>query len=132
LVTTFSSLVLIAQDAPPPWIAPAREARKKNPVAPDAKSIAAGQTIYHDQCLKCHGERGKGDGPGAKDLKVKVRDLSDPQIAGQTDGSIFWKITTGRTPMPTFEKLIPADEDRWNVINYSRTLAPAPTTKPTP
>ena len=36
---------------------------------------------------------------------------------------MFWKITTGKAPMPTFEKLV-SEDDRWNVINYVRTLAP--------
>jgi mono/diheme cytochrome c family protein len=130
LVMVFSSMVLMADDASPPWVAPAREARKKNPVPADAKSIAAGKTLYHDQCLKCHGDAGKGDGASSKDLKVKPKDLSDPQIASQTDGALFWKITTGRAPMPTFEKLIPNDDDRWSVINYTRTFAPAPANTP--
>jgi len=130
LVTVFPSLVMMADDAAsPPWVAPARAARKKNPIAPDDKSIAAGKAVYVAQCLKCHGDAGKGDGPSAKDLNPRPKDLSDPNIAGQTDGALYWKITTGRKPMPTFEQLI-SEDDRWNVINYVRTLAPAPSTQP--
>jgi mono/diheme cytochrome c family protein len=127
--TVFSSLVMLADDASPPWVAPARAARKKNPIPPDDKSIAAGKAIYVAQCLKCHGDTGKGDGPSAKDLTPRPKDLSDPAVAGQSDGALYWKITTGRKPMPTFENLI-SDEDRWNVVNYLRTLAPAPTSQP--
>lgn len=104
------------------WKAPARAARKKNPIPVDAKSIETGRAVYAAQCLSCHGPAGKGDGPAAKDLNPKPRNLSDPAIQQQTDGSMFWKITEGKTPMPTFEKLI-AEENRWNVINYVRTLA---------
>ena len=124
-VTMSSSLVLYADDAARvPWVCPARAARKKNPIAADAKSIAAGKDVYVAQCVKCHGDAGKGDGPSAKDVDPKPRDLSDPKIASQSDGSIFWKLTTGRKPMPTFENLI-SEDDRWNVINYVRTLEPA-------
>lgn len=112
-----------ADNPPEEWKAPARAARKKNPIAADAKSIAAGKTVYAAQCLSCHGPAGHGDGPSAKDLNPKPRDLATPAIQQQTDGSMFWKITTGKAPMPTFEKLINED-DRWNVINYVRTLAP--------
>lgn len=130
MVTAFSSLVLMADDgSSPPWVSPARAARKKNPIPADAKSIAAGRDVYIAQCLKCHGDAGKGDGPSAKDLDKKPRDLSDPQIAAQTDGALFWKLTTGRKPMPKFEDLI-TEDDRWNVINYVRTLEPTAATRP--
>ena len=125
LGTVFSSLMMADDADKGAWVAPARAAKKKNPIASDAKSIAAGKTVYVAQCLKCHGDAGKGDGPSAKDLNPKPKDLSDPSITDQTDGALFWKITTGRTPMPTFENLIPED-DRWNVINYVRTLTSAP------
>jgi mono/diheme cytochrome c family protein len=128
VVTMFSSLMMGDDSSSPPWVAPARAARKKNPIAPDAGSIAAGKAIYMTQCLKCHGDAGKGDGPSAKDLNPRPKDLSDPNVASQTDGALFWKITTGRKPMPTFEQLI-SEDDRWNVINYVRTLAPAPSTQ---
>ncbi len=103
------------------WKAPARAARKKNPIPAEEKSISTGKAIYTAQCLSCHGPAGHGDGTAAKDLNPKPRNLSDPKIQEQSDGSIFWKLTEGRKPMPTFEKLI-SEEDRWNVINYVRTL----------
>ena len=103
------------------WKAPARAARKKNPIPAEEKSIATGKAIYTAQCLSCHGPAGHGDGPAAKDLNPKPRNLSDPKIQEQSDGSIFWKLTEGRKPMPTFEKLI-SEDDRWHVINYVRTL----------
>jgi mono/diheme cytochrome c family protein len=100
----------------------ARAVRRKNPIPTDQKSTAAGKAVYAAQCLSCHGPAGHGDGPAAKDLNPKPRNLSDPAIQSQTDGSIFWKLTEGRKPMPTFDKLI-SEDDRWNVINYVRTLA---------
>jgi len=103
------------------WKAPARAAKRKNPISADEKSIAAGKIVYAGQCMSCHGPAGRGDGPAAKDLNPKPRNLSDPIIQSQTDGSIFWKVTEGKKPMPTFEKLI-NENDRWNVINYVRTL----------
>lgn len=106
-----------------PWEAPARAARKKNPVPADDKSLAAGKEVYIKECASCHGEAGKGNGPAAKDLTTPPGDLSSPKMTQQTDGALFWKITEGRKPMPTYEKML-SEEQRWQVINYVRTLAP--------
>ena len=38
---------------------------------------------------------------------------------------MFWKITEGKKPMPSFEKLTTEDE-RWHVVNYVRTFGPRP------
>jgi mono/diheme cytochrome c family protein len=99
------------------WKAPARAARKKNPIPMDDASVAAGKAVFVQQCLPCHGEGGKGDGPQSKDLNPKPRNLSEAKIWEQSDGSIFWKLTEGRKPMPTFEKIL-TEEQRWQVINY--------------
>jgi mono/diheme cytochrome c family protein len=126
LILTLGAAVVATRawaDTPPEeWKAPARAAKKKNPIPFDDKSVAAGKVVFTAQCLSCHGPAGHGDGPAAKDLNPKPRNLSDPAIQSQTDGSMFWKITEGRKPMPTFGTLI-SEDDRWNVINYVRTLA---------
>lgn len=105
-----------------PWEAPARAARKKNPVPADDASAAAGKAVFTKECLQCHGAAGKGDGPAAKDLKVKPRNLGDDAVARQSDGALFWKLTEGRAPMPSYDKTL-SETERWQVINYVRTLA---------
>ena len=104
------------------WIAPAAEARKRNPIAVTESSLAAGQKIYVKRCVACHGKTGNGDGPDAADLGIHPAKLSDPLIREETDGALFWKITVGKKPMPNYgARLSPTD--RWNVINYLRSLA---------
>lgn len=112
---------LFSADAPEEWKAPPRAQKKPNPVPSDADSIAAGKKIYIGNCLACHGAGGKGDGPAAAALNPKPHDLSDPKIAAQSDGELFWKVTEGRKPMPAYEKLL-SDTQRWQVINYLRDL----------
>jgi len=103
------------------WIAPAPEGRKKNPIAVSESSLAAGQKIYVKRCVACHGKTGNGDGPDAADLGIHPAKLSDPAIQRGTDGALFWKITVGKKPMPNYgTRLSPTD--RWNVINYLRSL----------
>jgi mono/diheme cytochrome c family protein len=127
LIGTFSLVTVWAADAPAtqPWTAPAREARKANPVASDNASIAAGKALYTKHCLSCHGATGVGNGPAAKDLEKSPGDLSKPVMWDQTDGAIFWKLSTGKKPMPTFDTLT-SETERWQIINYVRTLAPKP------
>lgn len=106
------------------WKAPARAARKKNPIVPDEKSIALGKAVYVKECLSCHGDSGKGDGPAARDLNPKPNDLTAAKVWEQTDGAFFWKLTEGKKPMPAYDKLL-SEDDRWRVINYIRaTFAP--------
>jgi mono/diheme cytochrome c family protein len=106
------------------WKAPARAARKKNPYPADAASLKAGKTVYAAECADCHGDRGAGDGPGARDLKSPVPDLARPDVWRQTDGELFWKLSTGRRDMPGFDDML-TEEQRWQVITYARAaLAP--------
>ena len=102
------------------WKAPARAARKKNPYPADAASLKAGRTVYVAECTDCHGRRGAGDGPGARDLKTKVPDLAKAYIWQQSDGELFWKISAGRGDMPGFDDMLDEDQ-RWRVLTYART-----------
>jgi mono/diheme cytochrome c family protein len=126
LITILGSALIIVSGEQPgsteKWTAPAAEARKKNPVAVSESSLAAGQKIYVKRCVACHGRTGNGDGPDAADLGIHPAKLSDPLIREETDGELFWKITVGKKPMPNYgSRLSPTD--RWNVINYLRSLA---------
>ena len=107
------------------WEAPARAARIASPVAADQRSITAGKAIYQGQCAACHGNMGKGNGPAAIALERRPSDLSMPMMREHSAGALFWKITEGRRPMPSFEKLL-TDHERWQVVNYIRTLTVPP------
>ena len=118
------SLALVAsskEQSKTEWTAPAGEAQKKNPVAANESSLAAGQKIYLKRCVECHGKTGNGDGPDAADLGIHPAKLSDPAMRTQTDGELFWKITVGKKPMPNYRTRL-SPTDRWNVINYLRSL----------
>ena len=103
------------------WSAPAAEAQKKNPVAANESSLAAGRKIYSKICVMCHGKTGDADGPAVIELNIHPAKLSDPKLATESDGSLFWKITTGKKPMPAFGKRF-SETDRWHLVNYIRTL----------
>jgi mono/diheme cytochrome c family protein len=103
------------------WISPAAEATKKNPLAPTHDSTAAGQKIYSKTCAMCHGKSGDADGPAVIELNIHPAKLSNPQLATESDGALFWKITTGKKPMPAYGKRL-SETDRWNLVNYIRTI----------
>jgi mono/diheme cytochrome c family protein len=103
------------------WLSPAPHAAKKNPIAPSQESIAAGQKIYSKTCALCHGKSGDADGPAVIELNIHPARLSDPQLDTEPDGALFWKITTGKRPMPAYGKRL-SETDRWNLVNYIRTL----------
>jgi mono/diheme cytochrome c family protein len=103
------------------WLSPGPSAAKKNPIAPTQQSIAAGQKIYSKTCAMCHGKTGDADGPAVIELNIHPAKLSDPKLAAESDGSLFWKITTGKKPMPAYGKRL-SETDRWTLINYVRTL----------
>ena len=109
---------LAAADAPP-WVAPDDAARVVNPIPAAPTFIKAGKDIYTAQCVICHGATGKGDGVAAASLNPKPKDLS--AITDESDGALFWKITTGRPPMLSFKDTL-TDKERWEVVSYLHTL----------
>jgi mono/diheme cytochrome c family protein len=104
---------------------------KANPVASSDAVLAKAKANYEENCLMCHGETGKGDGPMASMLKERPPDISDGKILAEvTDGEIFWKITKGKKPMPPFETKL-SEEDRWSLVHLMRTMSKTkPNTKP--
>jgi mono/diheme cytochrome c family protein len=126
ILTALLGSALVAVNAEQPgskdkWVAPAAEERNKNPIAVNESSLAAGQKIFLKRCVACHGKTGNGDGPNAADLGIHPAKLSDPVVREETDGELFWKITVGKKPMPSYRTRL-SPTDRWNVINYLRTL----------
>lgn len=121
--TITGSIILLSAFGPLQqiWTAPPTADKVTNPVASDTKSLAAGKIIYTKNCYDCHGKKGKGDGPKSGDLGKNPKDFTKEQFQKQTDGSLFWKMTEGSKPMPSFKKDL-TEGQRWQVINYVRTL----------
>jgi len=114
------------------WPVPEEAKKVKNPVPSSPASVAAGKTLYRDDCAQCHGEQGKGDGPEADMYDPKPTDISDAHMMSEmTDGEIFYKISEGRRPMPSFKKKL-TEEQRWQIVNFVRTLAPKLAPAPPP
>ena len=120
-VPLFTVLPALGENGGRAWKAPARAADFRNPITADAKSLAAGKSIYARECATCHGDNGKGNGPDAADLSRQPTDFTLPAVASQSDGELFWKLTEGKKPMPRYRRML-SEDDRWNVVNYIRSI----------
>lgn len=125
MITIIGAITLLFAFAPikqsKEWVVPDSAKNKKNPVAVNYGSVDAGKIIYIKNCYDCHGKKGRGDGPKSGDLDKPPQDFTKENTQKQTDGALFWKITEGRKPMPSFKKDL-TEEQRWQVIIYIRTL----------
>jgi copper transport protein len=113
-------LVVYYQSPPAPNSGPV------NPIPPNADSVARGKALYLANCLPCHGPAGKGDGPVGLTLNPRPADLSAHAVPGvHTDGQLYTWITNGfpGSVMPAFKSVL-TDDNRWDLVNYVRTLAP--------
>jgi len=105
------------------WIAPEEAKKMKNPIKMTKDSIQRGKEIYEKKCALCHGVDGGGEGPASAGLNPKPTSFKGLHGHGGqfSDGEHFWKITTGKGGMPSFDKDLTVEE-RWYVINYINTF----------
>jgi mono/diheme cytochrome c family protein len=113
-----------ASDTTRSWTAPDSASKKKNPLAGIVKASQKTKELYGQDCAPCHGNSGKGDGPTADMLEPKPANLISKTVQKQSDGALFWKISTGKKDMPSFKKTL-SEKQRWEIINYVRSLARA-------
>ena len=92
-----------------------------NPITPDDTSLQRGQILYDVHCMLCHGMQGLGDGPLAKYFERISGDLAGSATANEFDGSVYLVILQGFGQMPSLSENLTVRE-RWDVINYVRTL----------
>lgn len=108
------------------WRVPAQVKKLQNPVPASRETIGAGMMVYMDHCQGCHGENGDGKGEKAGHLSIAPANFTDAQVmSAVTDGELWWKITHGRRPMPSFQQKL-TDRERWELVVYIRTFAPKP------
>ena len=125
VVLLASAYRLLGQDQPAPvkpWVAPADARAVKNPVSATPEGLAAAKKLFEENCMTCHGEKGMGDGELAKTLNRKPANFTDKaMMSTETDGALFWKMSQGRTPMPSWEDAF-SETQRWELVNYLRQL----------
>jgi copper transport protein len=115
VITTFLAATI------PNYVAQARE--PSNPLDETPEVLAAGRSIYQQNCVSCHGITGQGNGPAARSLPGLPGDFTQPHFATHTDGQVYGWIKGGKegTAMPAFGEQL-SDEQIWQVITHIRRL----------
>ncbi len=103
------------------WVAPKEADKVINPIEGSESGAKAGKKLYANYCVICHGAKGKGDGVAGAALNPKPANFTKDKFQNQTDGAIFWKLTEGRSPMASYKTIL-TEEQRWQLVNYTRTL----------
>lgn len=106
----------------------AQAVKLANPRTRTSESLDRGKFEYETYCLVCHGATGAGNGPvssAAGGPFVGVRSLLTPALEQQPDGYIYGVITNaaamGRGLMPRYGDKV-RGTDRWDIVNYVRSL----------
>src|SRR3989449_602767 len=95
--------------------------------------LSRGKQLYADaECLACHGERGRGDGPSAPTLKdnrnlpIAATDLTKPERFknGARPEDVYRTLMTGLagTPMPSYADSLEPDQ-AWDLVFYVLSLS---------
>lgn len=85
----------------------------------------AGQAIYSQHCLRCHGEKLDGNGPAAQDLIVRPADLTSNRSRMKSDWELLVPLTNGVlfTPMHSYRGKL-SDQQMLDVLSYIRSVVP--------
>ena len=97
------------------WTAPAKAAARVNPLANRQELSGGGRKVFGQRCAECHGDDARGTN--------RAPNLTAPDIQAQSDGELFWKISTGNAHagMPTFSNL--PEAQRWQLVLFIRLAA---------
>jgi mono/diheme cytochrome c family protein len=85
--------------------------------------ITQGKALFKENCISCHGQTGKGNGPDGSNLSTQPVDLTDQSLMAQTSPySLYQAISSGVAPdMPAYTSTLDENE-RWALTYYLRTL----------
>ncbi|CAN5541276.1 hypothetical protein BH23BAC1_BH23BAC1_37690 [soil metagenome] len=124
-IVCFSSFIsqspIAVQDA---WKVPVWADTITNPFHDEPLVLMQGEELYNMYCSACHGESGHGDGSPGGVFGPKPANFHDKEVKKQSDGVLYWKISTGRGIMPPFEDIF-SEEQRWQLVAYLRKLSEA-------
>jgi mono/diheme cytochrome c family protein len=102
---------------------PADAAQLVNPVKPTPASQEHAKKMYGYDCAMCHGANGNGKGDLVADMKLTLKDYTDPAaLKDMSDGEIFYIIKNGKGQMSgEGDRLKP--DDIWNMVVLVRSFA---------
>jgi mono/diheme cytochrome c family protein len=114
----------------------------KNPLEANQTNLTAGANLFALNCVQCHGQKGLGadtPNPGKGDAFMIIefkaansqlppdqqitlpKNLTGADVAGLSDGEIYYYLTNGINHMPPFGDLL-TPEQRWQLVLHIRQL----------
>lgn len=108
---------LLAQQ---PWVVPEEQKGELATFKFTGEVVAKGAALFAKNCQSCHGQPGKANWVK---LVPEPGDPASDKFRKDTDGELFYKISTGRGQMPQFRNIL-SEEERWDVIAYLRSFHP--------
>ncbi|MGE5111936.1 MAG: c-type cytochrome [Acidobacteriaceae bacterium] len=113
-----AGLLAMAQEqktVDPDWKVPEKAALQENPLRDKPQLAAGGRKLFERNCLQCHGD-------SQHERKNSAPDLASSAVQQESDGALFWRISSGnaRTGMPSFSSL--PEAQRWQLVLYIRSL----------
>lgn len=107
----------------PPAGIPAEAVHMQNPVKATPEGMARAKKIYGYDCAMCHGATGNGKGEMVADLKLNLRDWTNPEaLKNKTDGELYYIITNGQGQM-TAEQGRAKPEELWDLVVLIRSFS---------
>jgi len=102
---------------------PADAAQMANQVKATPEALARGKKIYGYDCAMCHGATGDGKGDLVADMKLSLKDYTDPAaLKDLSDAQIFAIIKNGKGQM-TGEGERAKPDDVWSLVVLLRSFA---------
>ena len=111
-------VITLRLSAQQPWIVPEENLAKLSAFAFSDSTHKIGAELYNTNCKSCHGDPGKNN--VIKLVPPPVDPASD-KMQANSDGGLYYKISLGRMPMPTFKNIL-SPNDIWVVISYMRSF----------
>lgn len=103
------------------WNIPTWTDTLKNPYAHIPSAVDSGKVLYLRVCSVCHGNGGNGDGIAAAGLATIPANHTSEMVQSHSDGSLFYEITNGHAPMPSYKAIL-SEKQRWQLVCFIRTL----------
>ncbi len=110
----------------------AMSAGVKNPLASlTRKDSLEAARLFNINCAICHGAEGKANGPLSTSGKIgAVANLTLDQYVTMADGTMYHSIFYGKNNMGSYASQL-SRKQRWQMVEYIRTLQPKPATTAT-
>ncbi|GAB1421711.1 hypothetical protein MASR2M15_18930 [Anaerolineales bacterium] len=88
-----------------------------------SQQFEQGAQLFVDQCVRCHGEEGQGDGPDMEASERSSGNLSDHQnMVFLSDQAIYTNIAEGANNMPDFAAELNEEQIK-DLVAYTRSLS---------